>query len=264
MHQLEKTGKHSISHQDSRGRCHQLSLLQLKYHTRRSGREAGKLLQAQSCVREAKIQTRAAATSHHPLHHPDNARMQEEGNTEQKRHDPMIRLVKMPSMPPPRQLQPPWAHQAGDPLLSPTPCSVPTSPCHLPGKYTVFRTPHPHEACSPCLESRPRASAPLLSQQQQTPLSSLASYPGPATSIPRGCRGLRATRNQETHPLLYAALGFVLPGWGPQSSHHRCQLPPDKLQGVTRDHMECPSSCSKGGPQTQQQSTESWAQPGVH
>lgn len=117
--------------------------------------------------------------------------MQEEGNTEQKRHDPMIRLVKMPSMPPPRQLQPPWAHQAGGPLLSPTPCSVPTSPCHLPGKYTVFRTPHPHEACSPCLESRPRASAPLLSQQQQTPLSSLASYPGPATAeacVPPGTK----------------------------------------------------------------------------
>ena len=70
MNQLEKTGKHGLSHQDSRGRCHQLSLIRVTYHARRPGWEAGKLPQAQSCVREAKVQTRAGATSHRPLHHP--------------------------------------------------------------------------------------------------------------------------------------------------------------------------------------------------
>ena len=202
MHQLEKTGKRDISHQDSRGRCHQLSLLWLKYHTRMPGWEAGKLLQAQSCVREAKVQTRATATSHHPLHHPDNARMQEEGNNEQKRHNPMIRLVKMPSMPPPTAAAPLGPPGCWDPLLSPIPCSVPTSPCILPGKYTMFRTPHPHEACSPCLESRSPASvpAPVTAAADTTVITCF--LPTPSRVHPRGCRGLSATRNKEAHPLL--------------------------------------------------------------
>ena len=70
MNQLEKTGKHGLSHQDSRGRCHQLSLIRVTYHARRPGWEAGKLPQAQSCVREAKVQTRAGATSHRPAPPP--------------------------------------------------------------------------------------------------------------------------------------------------------------------------------------------------
>lgn len=128
MNQLEKTGKHGFSHQDSRGRCHQLSLLRVTYHSRRPGWEAGKLPQAQSCVMEAEVQTGLEPLLTARSTTPDNARMQgEEDNTEQKRHDPMIRL-KCPPCPHPNSCSPLGPTR----LLGSSPVPNPLLRAHVP------------------------------------------------------------------------------------------------------------------------------------